>query len=82
MWLGTRHPDTSGSSLFSWEWIHRKLYNETRYGVHMATSGSEEVKMGKQEGVMHVLMRCESLWHTCEDSSAEPREVWDLSKVQ
>lgn len=53
MWLGTRHPeqaDTSGSSLFSWEWIHRKLYNETRYGVHMATSGSEEVKMGKQEG--------------------------------
>lgn len=41
---------TSGPSLFSWEWIHSKLYNETQYGVHMATSGLGEVKMGKQEG--------------------------------
>lgn len=53
MWLGTghsEHTDTSGPSLFSWEWIHSRPYNETRYGVHTATSGSVEVKMGKQEG--------------------------------
>lgn len=42
--------------------------------------------MGRKE-VMRVLMKCESLRHTCtpaicEDCSLEPRELWGLPKVQ